>query len=755
MSLLLMQPAPDLTNCEREPIQWPGYIQSHGYLLALDPESLRIVQCSENCGDLMGQPIETLIGRSMAELSASDLPGSILHDVLTVALRSGTPALFNPYRVTIQGNAWHMLLHQHDEALIIELEPAQNSVQTDAHTETLSTQRLLLQTMSDIQHSTTLNELLTRIAPTIKQLLGFDRVMVYRFNDDWHGEVVAEACEDYLMPFLGMHYPASDIPKQARALYKINLVRSVVDVQEPRVAIVPVNHPQHNRPLDLTHAQLRAVSPLHIEYLQNMGVRASMSISLLNRGELWGLIACHQYGDARFIDYDTRQSAILISQLLSSAVEIRESDEMAQLRDRLQAHEQTLYEQMLTDWDVAQGLTKHTVSLLDMTTATGAALLFEGQLYTLGDTPTSDQITALVDWLKMTTAEVVFQTNQLPNYYPPAELFRDKASGVLMVVLSREMNEFMLWFKPEQIHSVSWGGNPEKPVELSQTGEVRLSPRKSFEKWTEEVCNRALPWRQEEIAAALKLREDLLQLVAQKANQTRALNEQLRLAQEELEAFSYTVSHDLRSPLSSIKSYTEIFLEDYGNTLPREALPVLDKVVKATDRMSMLIQNVMDYARTSHIEINPQRLPMQPVLFQLRDELLAAATGRKLTIHVGNTPDVYGDHSKVAQVFSNLLANAVKYTKEVPQARVSVEGHDNGTEVVYAVTDNGIGIDMKQAGKVFELFRRLDSTNAYEGYGVGLAIVKRIMSRHRGKVWFESSPQQSTTFFVSFPSRLS
>ncbi|TAE24274.1 MAG: GAF domain-containing protein [Cytophagales bacterium] len=746
-----MQPAPDLTNCEREPIQWPGYIQSHGYLIALDVQLLSIVQVSENCGNLTGQSANALIGRSINELTIGDLPGSVLHNVLTVALRSGKPELLNPYRVDIQGNTWQLLVHQHDNALIVELEPAQ----TDAPSEALSTQSLLSQTMSDIQRSASLSDLLTRIAPTLKQLLGFDRVMVYRFGDDWHGEVVAEAREDHLVPFLGMHYPASDIPKQARELYKINLVRSVVDVREPRVAIVPVNHPQHNRPLNLTYAQLRSVSPVHIEYLQNMGVRASMSISLLNRGELWGLIACHHYEDARQIDYTTRQSAVLISQVLSSAIEIRESDETAQYKASLLAHEQTLYEQMLTDWDVAQGLTKHSTTLLDITTATGAALLFEGQLHTMGNTPTPDDITALVDWLRTTTTERVFQTNQLPNLYHPAELFRQTASGVLMVVLSREMNEFMLWFKPEQIHSVSWGGNPEKPVEMSETGEVRLSPRKSFDKWTEEVRNRALPWRQEEVATTLKLREDLLQLVAQKANQIRALNEQLRLAQEELEAFSYTVSHDLRSPLSSIKSYTEIFLEDYGHTLPHDALPILDKVVKATDRMSLLIRNLMDYSRTSRNEVNMERLSMQPVLIQLRDELLADAIGRKLTIRVGNTPDVYGDQSMVSQVFSNLLANAVKYTQAVPQARVTIDGHGNGTEVIYAVTDNGIGIDMKQAGKVFELFQRLDSATTYEGYGVGLAIVKRIMGRHRGKVWFESNPHQSTTFYVSFPSHLS
>lgn len=740
-----MQPSVDLTNCDREPIQWPGFIQAHGYLLALDPTTFIVWQASENLSELTGRPINQLVGQSIANLQLGDLPGTDLHELLTVAIRAGSPQSFNPYQVRINGQHWFTTLHLHDGALILELEPAgKNGL-------LLSQFALITQTMSDVQRSGSLAELLNRTVQKIKELTGFDRVMTYRFGEDWHGEVVAEAREEYIEPFLGLHYPASDIPRQARELYKINLVRGIVDVQEPRVAILPVNYAQSNRPLDLTHSGLRAVSPLHIEYLQNMGVRSSMSISLLYRGELWGLIACHHYSGPHFIDYPTREAVKLVSQILSTALEIRQDDDETAFASQLQDHEQTLYQQMLADWDVVQGLTRHPVTALDLNTATGVALLFEGQLHTLGDTPADADILSLIGWVSTTTPGIVFQTHQLPNLYPPAELFREKASGVLMLMLSREMNEYLLWFRPEQMQTVSWGGNPEKPVLAGENGEVRLSPRKSFEKWTNQVRNKAVPWRQVEVATALKLREDLLQLVAQKANQIRVLNEQLRLAYEELEAFSYTVSHDLRTPLSSIKSYTEIYLEDYGHQMNEEAKATFDKVMKATDRMSVLIRNVMQYSRMGRTDLTVEPLAMQPLLSQLCDELLAGENGRDINIQLGATPDLHGDPTMLTQVFSNLLSNAVKYTRQVPKARVVVQGRENGQEIIYSVTDNGIGIDMKQAGKVFELFQRLDSATSYEGYGVGLAIVKRIMSRHRGKVWFDSAPHQSTTFYVSFP----
>lgn len=741
-----MQPVSDLTTCDREPIQWPGFIKSHGYLLALDPLTFTIWQASENISELVHQPLEAVIGQPIAGLTLGDLSGTVVHQLLTVAIRHGTPESFNPYAVIIRKRNWHILLHQHDGALIFELEPATESQENRS----FSVPTLLNRVISNIQRSTTLAELLDKTAREVRQITGFDRVMVYRFDEEQHGEIVSEARADYLEPFLGLHYPASDIPRQARELYKINLVRCVTDVQQPQVRVYPLQYADYDRPLDLTHASLRGVSPLHIEYLTNMGVRSSMGVSLLYRGELWGMLVGHHYSGPRFIDYPTRQVLKLIGQLLSTTLEIRKDDEDTEVARRLQAHEQTLSQQMLTDWDVVQGLTKHAVTALDMNSAAGAALLFEGELHILGNTPPEADLLLLIEWLKNTTTEIVFQTNQLPNLYPPAEGYRHQAAGVLMLVLSREMNEYLLWFKPEQIQSVAWAGNPDKPMLVGDGGEGRLSPRKSFEKWSALVRNKSLSWAPEEVATALKLREDLLQMVARKANQIRALHEQLRLAYDELDTFSYTVSHDLRAPLSSIKSYSEIYLEEYGDGMTDAAKTIFGKVIGAADRMTMLIRNVMQYSRMGRTELVPALVAVGPLLSQIRDEVLTGQLSQTVQLTIGATPDLYGDQIMITQVFSNLLANATKYTRHVPVPSVMVQGRETDGEVIYAVTDSGIGIDMKQAGKVFELFQRLDSAASYEGDGVGLAIVKRIMVRHRGKVWFESKPGL-TTFFVSFP----
>lgn len=723
----------------------PGRIQAHGFLVVIRPDDFVIVQASENTHILSGVPVEELIGKRVdALLANTDVNGANLLELINVALRNRQPDSLNPYRLEINNEPTNVILHVHDGALVLEFEP------TDDQSNGFLLQQRVAQALADVQASRTMNELLSSAARKVKDLTGYDRVMIYRFSEDWHGHVVAEEKEEDLEPFLGLHYPASDIPRQARELYKINLVRCITDVNQVSVPIYPVLYADRKRPFDLTHSVLRAVSPIHIEYLKNMGVQSSMSISLMYRGELWGLIACHHYSP-RFIDYPTRMSAKFIAQLLSASLEFRKNeDDMAYWR-QIRNQEQVLQEQMLRDWDIKKGLLNHAVTALDINSAIGVALSVNGEIHSLGQTPSHEQVKRIADWVKAATNDTMFQTSQLPNMFAEAEAYREVASGLLVIELSRELDEYILWFKPERITQVDWAGNPDKPVTVDASGEARISPRKSFEKWTQEVRNQSEPWREVEIATALKLREDILQIINQKANQIRILNEQLRVAYEELDAFSYTVSHDLRTPLSSVKSYSEIILEEYSDELNDDVQDLLTKIIAASDRMTSLIRNILHYSRMGRTELNAQEVDMGSMLTMLREEIIATEKGRSLQFIIKNTPPIYGDQTMVLQIFSNLLSNAVKYTRDKQPAVVIVDGIAHDREVTYSVEDNGIGIDMRQAGRMFELFKRLENAQDFEGSGVGLAILKRILGRHNGKVWFESEPNRKTTFYVSFP----
>ncbi|GAB4027791.1 ATP-binding protein [Spirosoma koreense] len=735
----------DLTNCEREPIHILGHIQSHGYLLAIQPDSYSIVHASENIVDLVDVPAAQLVGKPLTALVAkTDLPENTLTELLNVVKRNESWETMNPHRIMLKGTPWNLIIHQHEGLILMEWEPVGDERAA------LINQQLIAQALTQVQASRTLADLLQNTAQRVKTIIGYDRVMVYRFNADWHGHVVAEAKEEHLEPYLGLHYPASDIPRQARELYKINLVRMIADVGSTPSRILSQPGWPNDRPLDLTHSVLRAVSPVHIQYLKNMGIQASMSISLMYRGELWGLISCHNT-TPRFVDYPARQAAKFVSQLLSAALEFRKDEEDKTSQLQYGQRIQRLHEQLLLSDDVVRALIKSPVTALDVTEATGAALLFNDKVYLLGKTPDEAAVRALADWVRTTNTETFLETNRLPTLYPAAEAFRDVGAGLLTIVLSRELNEYLLWFKPEQIQQVTWAGNPNKPVTVDEDGLSRLTPRTSFAAWTELVRNTSEPWSEAEIGSVVKLREDILQVVTKQANEIRLLNQRLQVAYEELDAFSYTVSHDLRTPLSSIRCYSEILLEEYGQDFKPDARDLFQKVIDSTERMRGLIRHILYYSRMGRTELTMQSVDMRQLLEGLREEIMVTNKGRALVLEIGDTPPIIADTTMAFQLFANLLSNSAKYTQLAPKAYIRVNGQQIEDEVVYTVVDNGIGFDMKQASKMFDLFKRLDNAREFEGSGVGLAIVKRIINRHKGKIWFQSEPNRGTTFSVSFP----
>ncbi|GAB3914293.1 ATP-binding protein [Larkinella knui] len=736
----------NLTNCESEPIHIPGYIQAHGFLVALTADDFIIRYVSENTNAFVNRSATDLLGKPLdALLSGTELPVADVAAILNVGKRENAWSRMNPHRFRLNGRDWNLIAHQHDNLIILEWESADT---TPGNLE----QQLVAEALTEVQSNRTLTELIQNTARRVKQIIGYDRVMVYRFSADWHGEVIAEEKEPHLEPYLGLHYPASDIPRQARELYKTNLVRIIADVGSTPSPIFSVAEQREAQPLDLTHSVLRAVSPIHIEYLKNMGVQASMSISLLYRGELWGLISCH-HATPRFVDFPARQAAKFVSQLLSSALEFRKDEEDQAFLFQIQQNEQKINSQILKDWDVVVGLTQHPVTALDITSATGAVLVFDNTYYSMGSVPDESAVAGITNWLGTEPFDTVFQTDRLPELYPSAEAFRDVASGLLAIALSKDLNEYVLWFKPEQVRKVTWAGNPDKPVTVAENGQHQLHPRKSFEAWLQTVRNTSEPWKDAEISVAIKLREDILQVVARKANDVRQLNERLRTAYEELDAFSYTVSHDLRTPLSSIRCYAEIIMEEQGPAMDEDTRVMFQKILDSTERMRSLIRHILYYSRMGRTELNFKKLDMPKLLEVIRDEILVTENkkNRSLRIEFGHMPSIYGDPTMVNQVFTNLMSNSAKYTQRAKEAVVRIDGRETDEEVIYTVKDNGIGFDMKHAAKMFDLFKRLENAANFEGTGVGLAIVKRIINRHRGKIWFHSEPNRETQFSISFP----
>lgn len=729
----------DLTNCDIEPIHIPGQIQAHGCLMVVDSD-LIVRYHSDNVSTYFTSLPSVLLDQPLSTIEAQ-IGESYHADTITQLLKLGRInnnfEQGNPFVITIGSKKYNLIISATpDDHYLLEFEPA--TTETDL-------QRMIGHSVSEILADKHLMTMLNNAATQVKKVIDFDRVMVYRFAEDGHGEVVAEARNEDLGSWLGLHYPASDIPRQAREMYKANLTRLIADVEAVPSKII--TYPSNNQQLDLTYSQLRAVSPIHIQYLKNMGVASSFSISLIYKKELWGLIACHNY-TPKFIDFKARESSKLIGQILSSALEFRQDEENQKENEQFKNYVDTLTKTLQKNVSVENALTGEAITLLNVTHATGAVLVYENNLTLLGTTPDNQQLKQLLKWIKSDVADTLYYTNNLSSVYPEAAAYKSIASGLLVSILSKELGEYVLWFKPEVIQTVNWAGNPEKPVNISQNGMLHISPRNSFEVWRQTVTGASEKWSAEEIKSVLRLKEEVMYAINLKAGAIRQLNEKLRHAYEELDTFSFTISHDLKNPITAIKSYAQVLTRD--ESIGLRGQKVLMSIVERADKMNRMINEVLDYSRIGRSEIEYKRVNMQPLINDILKELEYVYDTRQLQLTIGQTPDVFGDPVMISQLFSNLISNAIKYSQHVKPAIVRIEGKINEGDVSYSIQDNGIGIPVKDLPKIFELFNRMDNVKHIEGSGVGLAIVKRIVEKHTGKIWAESELGKGSTFFVTF-----
>jgi light-regulated signal transduction histidine kinase (bacteriophytochrome) len=546
----------DLTNCDREPIHIPGTILPHGAMLVVDPATLLVEQVA---GDTLG-----LFGTDAASLAGQDLAGLLSSEQierLRALLRSSSLTrprhLLDPLLRVVPDRPTDASVHLSDGALVIEAEDADP---TDRHAvDPLACVQEMFDGLGDAPD---LQAYCQRAAERVRAAAGYDRVMVYRFMPDESGWVFAEARRADIAPFLDLHYPASDIPTQARALYLTSSLRLITEVDYTPAPLLPAINPRSGRPLDMSHATLRDVSPIHREYLRNMGVDASMSISIVSEGKLWGLIACHHYTPRR-LPRHLRGVCELFGSMFSLQLEVRLRAEQLEARLLSRKALSSIMHTLAGEEDYGAGLVAQQQPLLDYISAGGLALRV-GQtrggvairvnsgITALGKTPDDDQIGALTDWLttRMGTFEGVYATDRLGEDYPPAKAYAGIASGLLAVSVSREPRDFVLWFRPEVVETVRWGGDPNKPMELGPNG-ARLTPRQSFAAWTETVRGRSTPWSPSENDAALDLRVSLLEIVLRRIDA--AARERLRAWQQE-QLLMAELDHRVKNTLASIQA---------------------------------------------------------------------------------------------------------------------------------------------------------------------------------------------------------
>ena len=715
-------------------------------MLVVDRQEMKIEQVAGDSRWMLGIDPDRITGQSLSAVFQEDTD-ALLVSQLASASEFVAPAMRLGIRARAASIPLDLTLHAVGRTAIIELEPARRA---EASTPDPIEQLKML--LAAVKHAENRAQVCNAAAKAMRSTTGFDRAMVYRFEPDGSGVVISEDAVTGLESFLGLHYPASDIPKQARELYRRNWLRAIPNIDYVAAELrPPVNH-RTRKPIDMSHCDLRSVSPIHLEYLRNMGVCASLSASIVCEDQLWGMLVLHHYSP-RYVPADLRVACETFAQILSLHVEAKVLAENSVLRLSAQRVREDLVERLTANADIGRVLAS--ADLLRYLGATGAVVHVEGQLHLVGATPAASDVHGLLTWLNGVDRPL-FETSHLCAVYEPASRFAAIASGLLAVGLSREPRDYVLWFRPEIGTTVRWAGDPAKPIKVDRHG-ARLTPRGSFAEWLEVTRMRSTPWTQVDREAAEALRvvflesvlksvdlarrerdfeearamaEELEKRVAQRTEQLRALAGDLEAAEDRERR---QIAHDLHDDLGQILAAARIRLTSLCNHAQGEIRATADEIAELIDRANSSIRSLAAQLAPDVLH----ELGLSAALDWLGEEI-----GRTFGLDVSIADD--GQPKPLAQDARSILYRAarellINVAKHAHTEHALVEAECVDGRVVITVSDGGVGYD---------------ATSGVAGAarkGLGLISVRERLSLMGGTFEFRSSPGAGTVAVLTAP----
>lgn len=568
----------DLSNCEREEIHLAGSIQPHGALLVVSEPDHRVIQASANAVEFLN--LKKVIGMPLAELDGDLLFRILPHlDPTSQGMPIGVRCRIGNPSAEFDG-----LLHRPPAGgLIIELERAGPSVELT---------KQIASALEKIRTASSLRTLCDEAAMLFQNRTGYDRVMVYRFDDEGHGEVFSERRKPDLEAYLGNRYPATDIPQIARRLYERTRVRVLVDVNYVPVPLQPRLSPLTGRDLDMSLCFLRSMSPIHLQYLKNMGVGATLVVSLVVGGKLWGLVACHHY-EPRFIHFELRAVCELLAEAIATRIAALESFAQSQSEIFVQRLEQRMIEAISREGDWRAAIFDSSQSILQPLNASGSALIYEGQIISSGEVPGTQEIRAIGAWLDTKRDGSVAATASLGLDFPQFAGITKVASGIAVTPISNNPGEYLIWFRPERIRTVTWGGDPLKPFVIGDDPSD-LSPRRSFAQWHQLVEGTSESWTPADIASARLIG----QVVADIVLQFRAVR--TLIAHDQLEQFSRHVQVSKQPVIiADIDGKVLLMNDAFKTLLPKDRTSVarLAELAGAFEQSERFLHDVADLIR--------------------------------------------------------------------------------------------------------------------------------------------------------------
>ena len=715
MSAAAPHPTATLDNCEREPIHIPGSIQPHGALLAFDREG-RLVVMSANANAMLGLNLPTGRVPAPGELGSDEEVARAIEQALA-ALGTGD-AIPDSREVVLNGQAFDLVVHTHGSLCLCEFERRVGG------TEQVSRfAQVAYRSMDKLKRQRDIDRVLEVAVAEMRAVTGFDRVMAYRFRHDDSGDIVAEARREDLEPFVGRRYPASDIPAQARRLYVLNTMRLIADVADAPVPLLA--DPTHPEPLDLSHSVLRSVSPVHIEYLTNMGVRASMSVSIVVAGRLWGMLACHHMVPLR-VPYAIRMAFDVIAQLIAASVQSSEARSRETEMVRAAALRTEIAAEIAQGHEAVDVLCRRAAALCDGFGSDALFVTIDGRLRCHGAVD-EGWAAALVSWLQAREEPFVYvdHGDALPDgleggpYCGVLGLRFDGPRGGLLVALRRE-----------QIETIRWGGKPEKVYSHGPLG-PRLTPRGSFAEWRETVRGTSVPWSESALENARLLLDAVSRVHADRVLELDRLRSQLWAV----------LGHDLRDPLQTL-SMASVALDrqESGGRIP-------SVIRNSTHRMQRLLRDLQDITRIQNglgLAIEREEVDLAALLTQLIADQRSTYPDMTLEAVLPATLRAQVDPMRYLQMTANLLSNA----RHHGDGLISLELAGQQGHAELRVRNPAPALSAELVEGLFDPFKRSSLGNARNpgSMGLGLYIVDQVARAHGGSIRYE--PGEGEVIFV-------
>lgn len=724
----------DFDHCEDEPIHRPELIQSYGYLFALDRINGKIQIISQNVRELL-KVDRSLIGENFFNFLESEDDTQIILEIYESAKSSEVRLpLYITFKSEIicaeQERSYYAIIYNSDNYVVIELEPAakyRDIYKAYNHLKLYSTS-----IAPKYYISKSLNNMAQEMVNAIRYITSMDRVVLYKFIDNAAGKVIAESKAEHMPSYLNLFYPASDIPKQARELYKKNWIRLIADVDLKPSPLIPSPAKSGRKPLDMTNSVLRDVSPIHKQYIRNQGISSSLSMSLVTHGELWGMISCHSEKPT-YIPQNLRLECENLSQVFSWQLYAKEEQLMLDRTVLTDKAITSILNKTAPKKSITEVFEENEDEVLKVLNADGFIFYSNTEEITLGVTPHFSVVKEIFD-KHYKNKNDVFHTQKISDYISEKGMLNG-ICGMLMIAIGGTHNNFTAWFRKEMPQVQSWAGLPKERSPLDSKIE-RLTPRSSFKVHKLEILGQSSPWDLQDINVASRFNRVFMSYAFQNQDVLKSDISVLELQNRYVNEFLATLAHELRNPLAPISAGLSLLEYETEQDQRKEYMTTMKRQV---DHMSTMINDLMDVSRITQkkIKLTKEYLDLRNVIKEAIDssQPLISSNKHELIVELPKEPVwVHGDRTRLNQVFVNILTNAAKYTDN--GGKIEIGASKKGRFVSVKIKDNGMGIESKEIPNIFTLFTQMDtlSSQSKSGLGIGLTLVKQLLDLHQSEI---------------------